>query len=50
MILATEEERDLWLSDAPWAEVQHLQRPMPDGSLTVVARGSRYDGEVRPNV
>jgi putative SOS response-associated peptidase YedK len=46
VILNTEAERDLWLSDAPWAEVQHLQRPMPDGGLQVVARGERKDEAV----
>ena len=35
-ILTTEAERELWMSDAPWAEVAHLQRPLPDGALRVV--------------
>lgn len=43
VILTDEAERDLWLSDAPWPEVQHLQRPLPDGALTVVAKGPRQD-------
>jgi len=47
VILATESERDLWLSDAPWSEVQHLQRPLPDGALKVVAQGAKKD-EVEP--
>ena len=46
VILTTEAERELWMSDAPWAEVQHLQRPLPDGTLKVVATGTRQDGIV----
>lgn len=47
VILTTEEERELWLSDAPWSAVSHLQRPLPDGTLKVVATGGRKD-EVEP--
>ncbi|MBU1376143.1 MAG: SOS response-associated peptidase family protein [Alphaproteobacteria bacterium] len=43
VILTDPAEWDLWLSDAPWPEVQHLQRPLRDGALTVVARGERKD-------
>lgn len=46
VILTEPAEWDLWLSDAPWAEVQHLQRPLPAGTLQVVARGARQDGAV----
>jgi putative SOS response-associated peptidase YedK len=46
VILTEEAERDLWLSDAPWAEVAHLQRPLPDGALTIVGRGVREDEAV----
>ncbi len=35
VLLTTPEECDLWLSDAPWSEVAHLQRPTP-GKLVVV--------------
>jgi putative SOS response-associated peptidase YedK len=43
VILTRLEEWDLWLSEAPWDEVKHLQRPLPDGSLQVVATGSKQD-------
>jgi putative SOS response-associated peptidase YedK len=43
VILSEPADWDLWLSDAPWADVQRLQRPLPDGALTVVARGARED-------
>jgi putative SOS response-associated peptidase YedK len=39
-------DRDLWMSDAPWDAVKHLQRPLPDGVLKVVARGVREDEAV----
>jgi putative SOS response-associated peptidase YedK len=43
VILTTAEERDLWMSEEPWEEVKHLQRPLPDGTLQVVVRGARKD-------
>lgn len=43
VILTTQEECSRWLSEAPWPEVQDLQRPLPDGSLDVVARGVKED-------
>lgn len=43
VILTSEAERELWMT-APWEEVKHLQRPLADGSLTVVAKGRRKDG------
>jgi putative SOS response-associated peptidase YedK len=39
VILSSEDDQALWLSDRPWAEVKHLQRPLPDGSLVIVRRG-----------
>jgi len=46
VILTQPAEWDLWLSDAAWSDVQHLQRPLPDGALKVVARGERKDEAV----
>ena len=42
VILTTDEEFDVWLR-APTAEAMSLQRPLADGSLTIVARGERQD-------
>lgn len=44
VILTTEEEREVWLR-APWSEACALQRPLPDGSLQIVLRGPKRDGE-----
>ena len=42
VILTREEELDTWL-EAPWPEAARLQRPLPDGSLQIVARGEKKD-------
>lgn len=43
VVLTEPDDWDLWLSAAPWADVQHLQRPLADGALRVVARGVKED-------
>lgn len=43
VILTTEAERDLWMSGS-WEEVKSLQRPLPDGTLSIVATGRKKDG------
>ncbi len=46
VILTTPAEWDLWMSNAPWSEVQSLQRSLPEGALKVVARGVRQDDAI----
>lgn len=43
VILTRADEIDLWLG-ADWTDAKALQRPLPDGSLTIVAKGERGDG------
>jgi putative SOS response-associated peptidase YedK len=43
VILTEREEIDAWMSDAPWPEVAHLQRPLQNGALKIVARGGKSD-------
>jgi putative SOS response-associated peptidase YedK len=42
VILTTQDEVEQWMT-APPEEALTLQRPLPDGSLTVVARGTKED-------
>jgi putative SOS response-associated peptidase YedK len=42
VILMTREEIDLWLN-APAAQALKLQRPLPDNTLKIVARGEKKD-------
>ena len=43
VILRTEAEIETWLT-RPVSEALGLQRPLPNGSLTIVARGEKQDG------
>lgn len=43
VILTDSHEVDVWLS-APWEEAAILQRPLPDGTLEIVAKGMKEDG------
>jgi putative SOS response-associated peptidase YedK len=38
------EEIETWMT-APAPEALKLQRPLPDGTLRIVARGEKKDGE-----
>lgn len=42
VILTSADEAAAWLA-APWPEARGLQRPLPDGALTIVARGGKED-------
>jgi len=43
VILRTAEAMDAWMT-APAVEALKLQRPLPDGALRIVARGTKTDG------
>lgn len=44
VILTTPEDCETWMT-APWDIAKELQRPLPDGSLEIVVRGVKKDGE-----
>lgn len=43
VILTQAQDLETWLL-APWSDASHLQRPLPDGALKIVARGGKQDG------
>ena len=43
VILTTQDEMEIWMN-APAADALTLQRPLPDDSLQIVARGGKNDG------
>ena len=45
VILTEAQDLETWLA-APWPEASLVQRPLPDGSLRIVARGAKLDGNV----
>jgi putative SOS response-associated peptidase YedK len=45
VILTEAQDVETWLA-APWPEASRLQRPLTDGSLRIVARGAKLDGNV----
>ncbi len=47
VILATPEGIETWMT-APWSDASALQRPLADGSLTLVARGEKRDPPEMP--
>jgi putative SOS response-associated peptidase YedK len=42
VILTTPDEWDAWMA-VPWSEAKASQRPLPDGSLRIVAQGDKMD-------
>lgn len=49
VILTDAQDLETWLA-APWPEASRLQRPLTDGSLRIVARGAKLDGNVDPRL
>ena len=47
VILTTADEVEAWMT-APPDEAMKLQRPLPDGSLRIVARGVKEDLAITP--
>ena len=47
VILTTPAELETWMT-APSDEALKLQRPLPDGTLRIVARGVKEDGAALP--